>query len=106
MPKHRVTLLPDHTSFEVDENEIILDAAIRQNIELIYTCRNGTCRTCLIQVNEGKINQLEPEVCLISAQELDAGRRLICMCTTESDAVIEKVSRHRKSEKTGVGVVN
>lgn len=98
MPKRTVALLPDQITFEVEENEIILDAAIRQNIALTYTCRNGTCRTCLTQVHEGIVRQLEPELCLISPEELAAGRRLICMCIMESDIIIEKIVRRRRKE--------
>ena len=40
---HKVTVHPSGHQFEVDEGEAILDAAMRQNIELPYGCRGGAC---------------------------------------------------------------
>lgn len=89
MAKHNVTLQPSGEMFEVRHNEIILDAAIRQGVEIVFTCRNGTCRTCLSQVHEGTVEQLDQELCMISPQELVLNKRLLCLCTLTSDAIIE-----------------
>ncbi|WP_171628331.1 2Fe-2S iron-sulfur cluster-binding protein [Paenibacillus plantarum] len=92
--------------FEVEDKELILDAAIRQQVPIPYTCRNGTCRTCLYQVVEGTVIQEDADICMISEQELEAGRRLLCMSTLQGDAVIEKVVRKRRrpeGEVTNLG---
>ncbi len=96
MGKYRFTLLPEPTSFEVEDLERILYAAIRQNVSIPYTCRNGTCRTCLYQIMEGEVLQEETELCMITEQELVSGRRLLCMSSLKSDASAEKVVRRKK----------
>ncbi len=89
MADFKVKLLSSGQAFEVRPHEMILDAAIRQGIEIVYTCRNGTCRTCISEVVEGSVVQEEPELCLISEKELAMNKRLLCMSTLSSDAVIE-----------------
>ncbi|HEX5635868.1 MAG TPA: 2Fe-2S iron-sulfur cluster-binding protein, partial [Gammaproteobacteria bacterium] len=42
----KVTIQPSGHVFEVGEQESILDAAMRQGIDLPYGCRNGVCGSC------------------------------------------------------------
>jgi ferredoxin len=90
-----LTILPygkvPEQQVEVQRGELILDAAVRDNVKFPYSCRNGTCRTCIVQVRSGTIIQEDVEYCMISAAELENGKRLICLCTAQSDAVIEKI---------------
>jgi ferredoxin len=95
MGTYQIKLQPNEVFFEVNENEIILDAVIRQNIPIAYTCRNGTCRTCLFLVVDGNVSQEEIENCMITSEEIIGNRRLLCMSTLKSDAVIEKVIRKK-----------
>jgi ferredoxin len=100
MAEYTVTLLPSNQSFTVQADEPILTAAIRQSVEVTYSCRNGTCRSCISEVKEGSVKPLDVEDCMISAQELDANRRLLCMSVCESDAILEKVlPRKRKNRE-------
>jgi ferredoxin len=94
--KHTMTIMPSGQTFDVNENETVLDAAIRQAVPIAYTCRSGTCRTCLFQVVEGIVEQEYPQYCMITEQEIADGRRLLCMSTCGSDAVIAKPERRRK----------
>ena len=41
-----VTISSSGHHFAVEDNETILDAAIRQNVGLPYGCRNGRCGAC------------------------------------------------------------
>ncbi|MCG8010341.1 MAG: 2Fe-2S iron-sulfur cluster-binding protein, partial [Candidatus Thiodiazotropha weberae] len=43
---HKVQVEPSGHQFTVEENETILDAAIRQGVNLPYGCRNGFCGDC------------------------------------------------------------
>ncbi|MCR8643067.1 2Fe-2S iron-sulfur cluster-binding protein [Paenibacillus sp. N1-5-1-14] len=78
--------------FTVESNELVLDAAIRQGVKIPFSCRNGTCRTCIYTVGSGTVVQEDPDLCLISPAELAAGRRLLCMSTLRSDCVLVKAS--------------
>ena len=44
---YQVTLNPSEHSFSVEENEYILDAALRQGIAFPFQCKTGSCATCL-----------------------------------------------------------
>ncbi|QGQ98167.1 hypothetical protein EHS13_26415 [Paenibacillus psychroresistens] len=90
MSGYQIKLLPSNQTFEIKKDEIILDAAIRQGVYISYSCRNGTCRTCLFEIKEGAIQQEYADYCLISDQELAVGKRLICMSTCQSDVIMEK----------------
>jgi ferredoxin len=102
MVNYMVTLLPGNCIFEVKSGETILDAAIRQQVNFAYSCRNGTCRTCICQVIEGSVNQEEAEYCLISTAELESGRRLVCLATLQSDVILEKASPKKQKADAGI----
>lgn len=44
---HHITLHPSNSSFTVGNEETILQAALRQNIALPYSCKTGKCDTCI-----------------------------------------------------------
>lgn len=90
---NRVTIGATGESFEVATREFILDAAIRQQAGIPYSCRNGTCRTCISTVVEGSVEQQDAEDCLISPSELAAGQRLICLATASGDVTIEPLRK-------------
>lgn len=50
-----VTIRSSGHRFEVEDNETILDAAIRQNIGLPYGCRNGRCGACAADLHAGEV---------------------------------------------------
>ncbi|WP_165822552.1 2Fe-2S iron-sulfur cluster-binding protein [Paenibacillus montanisoli] len=96
MSEFKVRLHPSNEAFMVGRDELILDAAIRQGVQVPYSCRNGTCRTCLFEVKEGTVQPVDVEVCMISDQELESNRRLLCMSLCRSDIVMEKVQPRRR----------
>lgn len=95
MSEYDITLLPSNQRFTVRENELILNAAIREGVDIAYSCRNGTCRTCLFQIISGDVQMIDVEHCMISEQELENNRRLLCMSMAKSHAVLEKKLRKR-----------
>lgn len=54
---HHITLQPSHLSFSVDNSETILQAALRQNIALPYSCKTGKCNSCIATA---KVDGQEP----------------------------------------------
>lgn len=78
-------------SFAVDADETVLDAAIRQDIDIPYSCRSGTCRTCLSKVTSGKIEH-EAEWAgdlMITEAETAQGFRLLCSSLAYEDSDVE-----------------
>src|SRR6185436_19437807 len=43
---HKVTVQPSGQSFDVEEGEAVLTAALRQGVMLPYGCKNGACGSC------------------------------------------------------------
>ncbi len=56
-----VRLSPSGNTFQVEEGETILDAAIRQDIGLPYGCRNGFCGACIATLLSGEITYPDGE---------------------------------------------
>ena len=54
-----VTLIIDgaHVSFSMEKDkESVLDAALRQGIDVRYSCKAGVCSTCRCKVLDGKVD--------------------------------------------------
>jgi len=54
----QVTVIVDgnHTSFTMEKDkESILDAGLRQGIDMRYSCKGGVCSTCRCKVLDGKV---------------------------------------------------
>ena len=78
-------------TFAVLPGETILEAALRADIDIPYSCRSGTCRTCLSKVESGEIRH-DPEYrdeLLIEEDEDAAGYRLLCSSLAYSDSVVD-----------------
>jgi len=45
----------DQQAFECNENETLLESALRQGIKLRFSCGKGNCHTCILQCTHGLI---------------------------------------------------
>jgi CDP-4-dehydro-6-deoxyglucose reductase, E3 len=84
-----VTLMPAAKSFQVEEGETVLAAALRQGIHLPYGCRTGSCGTCRAHCLEGKTHYPEGTPLALTALEMDAGEALLCRAVPQSDLKLE-----------------
>ena len=84
-----VTLMPSAKSFQVQEGETVLAAALRQGIHLPYGCRTGSCGTCRAHCLEGKSHYPEGAPLALTALQLDAGETLLCRAVPETDLKVE-----------------
>ena len=78
-------------SFGVAPGETVLEAALRANVDLPYSCRSGTCRTCLSRVVSGHVEH-DPDYAdelLIEDDEVAEGYRLLCSSLAYADSVID-----------------
>ena len=73
--------------FEVESSETVLDAALRQSIDLPYGCRGGACGSCEGTLISGQV-RYEEEPIALSDELIDSGKALFCMAIPESDLVI------------------
>lgn len=61
---------------EVNATQTILQAALAQNIPLLYSCRKGMCSTCTAQLKQGKVYMHYNQV--LTEREEKEGRMLTC----------------------------
>ena len=84
-----IRLQPAHRSFEVQHDEPILSAAIRQGIGLPYGCRDGACGSCKSRLLEGRVVHGAHQLRALSSEEEDAGLILTCCASAQTDCLIE-----------------
>lgn len=81
-----VTINNTGHSFDAEDTETILDAAIRHNVGLPYGCRNGRCGSCAAGLLEGEVSYVVPPPALA---ELGASKCLPCQGFAASDLVLD-----------------
>lgn len=86
---YQVTLQPSEHIFNVEENELILDAALRQGIDLPYGCKSGSCGTCLGKVVSGEIHYPEGLPLTVMEHEHLEGKAVFCVSIAKSDLILE-----------------
>lgn len=88
--KYKVRLLSKAANLDVTieapDDKFILEAAEDNNIELPYSCRAGSCSTCLGKVTKGTIDQ--PDQTFLDEDQIGNGFVLTCVAYATSDAEI------------------
>jgi CDP-4-dehydro-6-deoxyglucose reductase len=84
-----IQLQPANRSFEVQRDEPILAAAIRQGIGMPYGCRDGACGSCKSRLLAGRVIHGAHQLRALSTEEEDAGLILPCCAAAQTDCVIE-----------------
>lgn len=89
---YTVRLIKSGLSFVVEDGETILEAAENAGIVLSYSCRGGTCRSCMTRVLSGCAEH-DPEYAdelSIDRSEIADGFRLLCSTLACSDVELER----------------
>ena len=86
---HLLTIEPLGQVIEVEDEQTILDAALRAGIYLPHACCHGLCATCKVQVSDGEIDHGEASNFALMDYERDEGKCLACCATLQSDVTIE-----------------
>ncbi|MBN3755379.1 CDP-6-deoxy-delta-3,4-glucoseen reductase [Paraburkholderia sp. Tr-20389] len=94
-----VTLRQSGRQFQVEPDEPVLTAALRQGIGLPYGCKNGACGSCKGKVVGGEVEQRAHSSSALSNDEKTRGMALLCCATACTDLEIEI------REVTGIGDV-
>lgn len=88
---HRVTLRFEdgvEKQIEVGADEFVLDAALRQNVALVYQCRSGSCSTCVARLESGTVEMVRDRALALIVSEIAEGKRLLCSSNALRDSVV------------------
>ncbi len=82
-----VTLEPEQLQFHADSAQTVLQSALKADVLLPSSCRNGTCRTCVCTLLNGQISY-SIDWPGLSLEEKQAGLILPCVAHPQSDLVM------------------
>jgi phenol hydroxylase P5 protein len=85
----QVIIEPLGETIEVEEDQTILDAALRAGIYIPHACGHGLCSTCKVEIIEGEVDLGDASPFALMDMEREEGKALACCTTPMSDLVIE-----------------
>ena len=85
----KVKLKEQDVFFEIEENETVLEAALRQGHNLPYGCRNGLCGSCKAIVVTGDITYPDGTPEGLSESDIKQDFALLCQAKTTGDLSIK-----------------
>ncbi len=86
---HRITIKPSNHAFETQDEETVLEAALREGFVIAYGCRNGACGTCKGKVLEGTVDYGVYQETALPESDKAQGYALFCQAKPLTDIVIE-----------------
>ncbi len=86
---HRITIKPSNHAFETQDDETVLEGALREGFVIAYGCRNGACGTCKGKVLDGTVDYGTYEADTLPDSEKEQGYALFCQAKPLTDIVIE-----------------
>ncbi len=87
---YRIRIEPSGHEFTAEPGESVLAASLRHGLAIPYSCRGGTCTTCMGKVVEGSIRYPGDELPEALDEKEDAvGQALFCLAEPTGDLVIE-----------------
>ena len=90
MASYTVTLIDaegEESTFECDDDVLIMDQSDEEGIDMPYSCRAGACSTCAGKIIEGTVNQDDQS--MLDEDQLEEGYVLTCVAYPTSDVTIE-----------------
>ncbi len=85
----QITVQPSGQTFQSNNEDTVLTAAINAGVGLPYGCRNGACGACKGKVLQGQIEHTHHQASALSESEAASGSALFCCAKPLSDLVIE-----------------
>ncbi|MCK4841474.1 MAG: 2Fe-2S iron-sulfur cluster binding domain-containing protein [Methylococcales bacterium] len=73
--------------YNCEPDEVVLDALLRQDVDISYACRQGTCQTCLLRCTD-KVPLTKSQSGLKDTL-INQGYFLSCLCVPEQDMTIK-----------------
>ena len=86
MKKIKVKLYFEEFEVEVDDDENILNAIMREGYDPPFSCQIGACSSCKAKLEKGKVTMDEDEA--LTQSEIDDGYILTCQSHPLTDDCI------------------
>ena len=88
MSKHvTIELYGDRFEYDVEDDESILDGALRNGIDAPYACMSGTCNSCQAKVIEGEVRLEDADA--LTDDEIESGEILTCCSFPKTDVKVQ-----------------
>ena len=84
---YKVNFIESGKSHEIDSNSTVLDLADEIGVEIDSSCRDGSCGTCLVKLNSGKVTMACDDG--LNDTDKEKGFVLACQAIAQSDLEIE-----------------
>jgi len=76
-------------SFECDENDTVMRAALRAGLSFPYECNVGQCGSCRFDISDGQVESLWDDAPALTDRDRRKGKKLGCQCQPKSDLTIK-----------------
>ena len=84
-----VTVRPANHEFTVEDDETVLEAALRQGLAFPYGCRNGACGSCKGRILSGAVSYGPKRPPALTEADAASGLALFCQAVPVDDLEIE-----------------
>jgi CDP-4-dehydro-6-deoxyglucose reductase len=86
---HTITLSPGGQTFQAEDHESVLTAALRAGLVIPYGCKNGACGSCKGKIISGKVDYGTYQEKALPAAEREQGKALFCQAKPLTDCTLE-----------------
>jgi ferredoxin len=86
---YTVTIQNTPWHFQVNADETVLQAALRQEIPVPWGCGGGVCGVCMGHIVSGKMVYPDGEPIALFEEDAEAGKGLFCAGHPVSDMIID-----------------
>ncbi len=93
---YKIQLEPIGVEIDCEEEENIMDAALRQGVPLMHGCREGRCSACKSTLLDGDYEMDDYSTFALPDFERESGHVLLCKTIPYSDLTIELINYHTK----------
>ena len=83
-----ITIIVDDETFEIesDAKSTVLDLALKEDIDVPYSCKGGICSSCIARITEGTATMAQNNI--LTESEVAEGLILTCQAHATSEKVV------------------